>query len=434
MKPKRNRSAPVSARETAFEIFSDVLSRKPLDVAFERHLDLSTLDEKEQVFVRALIFTVLRRLGQIDDLVKRCLKSSLAPKAAEAKTILRLGTAQLMFMNVPPHAAVDQAVAQATGSNRAPYRKLINAVLRRLAREGAAWLETQDPERLNTPKWLWESWTSAYGAETCRKIAAAHQGVAPLDLSAKSDAERWARDLDASLLPTGTIRLRRSGNVTRLPGYRTGDWWVQDAAAALPARLFGDVAGKSVVDLCAAPGGKTAQLCAYGADVIAVDRSEKRLARLNDNLERLGFSAQTVGADAATWRPPALADSVLLDAPCSATGTIRRHPDALWTKSPADVERLVDIQARLLRAAIEMVKPGGTVVYCTCSLQPEEGPHQIARLLADGAPVERVPVGADEVGGLAEALTPDGDLRTLPCHWADKGGMDGFYACRLRKA
>jgi 16S rRNA (cytosine967-C5)-methyltransferase len=225
--------------------------------------------------------------------------------------------------------------------------------------------------------------------------------------------------------------------VDALPGYADGAWWVQDAAAALPARLLGDVADRRVIDLCAAPGGKTAQLAAAGATVTAVDRSEPRLRRLAGNLARLRLEATTVAADAAEWRPDKPADAVLVDAPCSATGTIRRHPDVPWLKRPADLAKLTALQDRLLRAAIEMTAPGGCIVYCTCSLEPAEGPARIAALIESGAPVEPIPIRPEEIGseigGLSELVTPTGELRTLPCHLPELGGLDGFYAARLRR-
>jgi len=216
-----------------------------------------------------------------------------------------------------------------------------------------------------------------------------------------------------------------------LPGYAEGAWWVQDATAAIPARLLGDVAGRKVIDLCAAPGGKTSQLAAAGAQVTAIDRSNRRLERLVTNLQRLNLHAEAIVADAVSWRPAARAPFVLLDAPCTATGAIRRHPDVPRLKTPEDVVRLAAVQERLLAAAIDMLEPGGILVYCTCSLEPEEGPAQIAALLARGAPVERRPIEAAEVGGLSVLLTEEGDLRTLPSHLPEFDGIDGFYAARL---
>lgn len=419
------------ARAVAVEALSAVLRRHQ---AIDDALDLSEIaEERDRGFARLLLATTLRRLGQIDALIDACLDHPLPTRAAMAHDLMRMGVAQLLFLNTPPHAAIDTAVEMAKAAGMTGLEKLINAILRRLSREGRDMLAAQDAERLNSPDWLWASWCAAYGEETARAIARAHLGEAPLDISVKGDAAQWAEQLEAEILPTGSLRRRQGGLVPALPGYDQGTWWVQDAAAALPARLFGDVTGKSIADLCAAPGGKTAQLVAAGADVIALDRSAKRLNRLADNLGRLDLTAEIITADAGQWTPPALLDGVLLDAPCSATGTLRRHPDAIWNKQPDDVTKLTATQDRLLRAAVAMLKPGGLLVYCTCSMQLEEGADRIEALLASGAPVRRVPVQADEVGGLAEIITPAGDLRTLPCHLAEQGGMDAFYAARLER-
>jgi 16S rRNA (cytosine967-C5)-methyltransferase len=314
-------------------------------------------------------------------------------------------------------------------------KALVNAVLRRLSREGEELAVTQDAARLNTPDWLWQSWCAAYGELTTRAIAAAHFRDPPLDLAIRDRdaAQDWAARLHGAVLPTGTVRVQTGGVVIELPGYEDGAWWVQDAAASLPVRLFGDVAGKTVIDLCAAPGGKTAQLAAAAAHVVAVDRSAARLKRLQDNLARLSLPAECIVADAGSWRPAAPAAFILLDAPCSSTGTVRRHPDIPHLKSPDDVTRLAAIQARLLDGAVAMLAPGGMLVYGVCSLEAEEGPRQVEQLLARGAPLRRMPVTTAEIGGVGQCITRDGDLRTLPCHLGDKGGLDGFYAARLVK-
>ncbi|MTJ83773.1 MAG: MFS transporter [Telmatospirillum sp.] len=391
------------------------------------------LDERDRAFVRLLVATTLRRLGQIDDVLTAFLATPLPPRAHRAQDVLRLGAAQLLFLDTPAHAAVDTAVELARELGLAAHLKLVNALLRRVSREGRDRVAGQDAERLNTPDWLWESWSTAYGEAICRQIATAHLAEAPLDISVKGDPAAWAGPLAADLLPTGTLRRRPGGSVERLPGFEEGAWWVQDAAAALPARLFGPLAGRRIADLCAAPGGKTAQLAAAGAEVTALDRSAARLDRLKRNLSRLGLEARVETADAAVWRPERPFDGILLDAPCSATGTLRRHPDAASLKRPDDVGRLVAAQSRLLAAAIDMTAPGGLVIYCTCSLQPEEGAAAIDAAIRSGAPVRRVPITPSEVAGLAELVTPDGDLRCLPCHLAEKGGMDGFFAARLER-
>jgi 16S rRNA (cytosine967-C5)-methyltransferase len=406
--------------------------RQPLDVALESSVILRRLETRDRGFARLIAATVLRRLGQIDAAIAACLDKPLQPKARMARHLLRIGAAQLLFLGTPPHAAVDSTVGLAEGGQLAPYRGLINAVLRRVTREGQALLAAQDAARLNLPDWLWSPWARDFGEAAVRAIAAVQESEPPLDLSVKDDAEGWAQRLGAERLPTGTLRLRHAGAIAELPGYAEGAWWVQDAAAALPATLLGDVRGVPVVDLCAAPGGKAMQLAAAGARVAAIDRSETRLRRLRENARRTGLAIDAIAADAATWKPATPVRHVLLDAPCSSTGTLRRHPDVAWLKSPEDVLRMIPLQDRLLDAALAMLEPGGTVVYCVCSLQREEGPDRIAALLArDGQRVERSPVAAAEVGGMTELVTPDGDLRTLPCHLAAGGGMDGFYAARL---
>jgi 16S rRNA (cytosine967-C5)-methyltransferase len=256
---------------------------------------------------------------------------------------------------------------------------------------------------------------------------------APLDLTlrAPEDCEAWCETLQATRLPTGTLRRAGGGSVTALPGYAEGAWWIQDAAASLPVRLFEAVQGRKVIDLCAAPGGKTAQLVSAGAQVTAIDRSTRRLDRLVANLNRLDLPVSAIAADALTWRPEQPVDAVLLDAPCTATGAIRRHPDVPHLKQPEDVARLSVVQENLLRAAVDMLRPGGMLVYCTCSLEPEEGPERVASLLRSGAPVEHRPIDAEEIGAPRDWLTPKGDLRTLPCHLSEYDGIDGFYAARL---
>ena len=423
-----------TARDVALELIGAVLRRKrPLDDAIEESAAMHQLAGRDRAFARLLVATVLRRLGQIDALIAQCLNVPLAPRAMLVQDILRLGVAQLLFLRTPPHAAVATSVDLAQSRGFVSHKGLVNAVLRRLSIEGPERIETQDAPRLNTPDWLWQSWSRAYGEPTARAVATAHLKEAPLDLSLRNDAETWGAALEGVLLPTGTLRRAAGGALATLPGYAEGAWWVQDAAAALPARLFGDVAGCDVIDLCAAPGGKTAQLATAGARVTAVDRSARRLERLVANLKRLDLAVEAVGADALSWRPPRPAEAVLLDAPCSTTGAIRRHPDVPHLKSPEDVARLSMVQENLLLAAIDMLRPGGMLVYCTCSLESEEGPERIESLLHSGAPVVRIGIEADEIGAEPEWITPEGDLRTLPCHFHAYDGIDGFYCARLVK-
>ena len=429
-------SPPQGARAVAAHALGAILRRgRTLDQALGGTPGLDELSPRDVAFARLLLLTTLRRVGQIDAFLAELMERPLPARRGAVQDVLRLGVAQLAFLETAPHAAVASTVALAQGPRLQPYRGLVNAVLRRASREHGA-IAGFDAARLNTPDWLWQSWTHAYGAERCRAIAEAHLGEPPLDLSPVSDAQRPAEELCAALgaqrLPGGTLRMRGAGDVTRLKGYEAGAWWVQDAAAALPARLLGPVAGKQVLEIGAAPGGKTAQLAAAGARVTALDRSAPRLARLRENLARLGLEAEIVEADALEWRPPASADAVLLDAPCSATGTIRRHPDIPHGRGPADVSRLAPVQGRLLARAAAMVAPGGLLVYASCSLQPEECERQVDAFLAASPGFARLPVRRDELAGSDDAVTGAGDLRTLPCHWAEEGGMDGFYAARLR--
>ncbi|MCH8156029.1 MAG: RsmB/NOP family class I SAM-dependent RNA methyltransferase [Proteobacteria bacterium] len=387
------------------------------------------------------VLDFLRTAEVVDSVeIKGSLNRPLKRGHGDVRNLLRLGAVQLAFLDTPAHAAVSTTLNLATTPRLVAHKGLINALLRRIDREGAALIANQDAARLNTPRWLWQSWGGAYGDAAARAIAEAHLTEAPLDLTLKEPAKEpaeiaaWAERLEATLLPTGSLRLPPGrGEIAKLPGFEDGAWWVQDTAATLPVRLLGAVAGRRVVELCAAPGGKTAALATLGADVVAVEVSPARMARLEANLARLGLNAETVTADATGWRPPAPVDAVLLDAPCSGTGTLRRHPDIARLKRPDDIAALTALQDRLLAAAVEMTAPGGSLVYAACSLQPEEGPERIAALLAAGAPVARVPVEVGEVFGHADWLSPEGDLRSLPCHLAEFGGMDGFYACRLRR-
>lgn len=430
----------LAARQGAVALIGAVLtSRRALDEAFAEEAGsgaLASAAPRDRAFARAIAATVMRRLGTIDRLIDGALDKELPKRAGPTRDILRAGVAELLFLRVPAHAAVAMNVETADKDATAKhYKALVNAVLRRLSREGDARLAALDMERLDTPDWLWESWSAAYGEATARAIARAHYENPPLDLSVKDEsaAAMWAEELGAALLPTGTLRLEEAGRVEELPGFAKGVWWVQDAAAALPAKLLGDVAGREVLDLCAAPGGKTASLAARGAHVTALDRSKPRLERLAENLARLGLEAETVVADAAAWAPGRTWERILLDAPCSATGTARRHPDVLRLKSPADRDKLAALQARLLDHAAELLAPGGILVFCTCSLEPQEGERQIETFLAAHPGFARLPIEPAETGGLQEILSGQGDLRSLPCHMAIEGGMDGFYAARLTR-
>jgi 16S rRNA (cytosine967-C5)-methyltransferase len=428
------------ARRIAAEILDGVLRRRrALDELLDGRqapVGLDALSDRDRALVRHIVATALRRLGSLRQVLDQCLDRGLPAEAPRVEAALLVGAAQILFLDVPDHAAVDLSVRLVRADRHAArYSKLANAVLRRIARQGADMLAA-DTVALDTPAWLLDRWTRHYGADTARAIALANRTEPSLDLTVKSEAEAWAVRLGGSVLPTGSVRLIPHGPVPQLPGYQEGAWWVQDAAAALPVRLFGDVRGRAIADLCAAPGGKAAQLACLGAHVTAVDRSPTRLERVRENLTRLSLMADIVQADAAALEAGPF-DGVLIDAPCSSTGTIRRHPDIAWLKQEADLAGLTSLQARLLDHAVTLTRPGGIIVFCTCSLEPEEGEALITSFLAREPRVRRQPVDPAEVNGRTELVTAAGELRTLPIHFPASdprlAGLDGFYAVRLMR-
>ncbi len=430
----------LAARRIAADILDGVSRRKiALDEQLSgknAHPGLASLPERDRALMRRLTATTLRRLGTLRHVLGSYLEKGFPADAPRVETILLIGAVQILWLDVPNHAAVDLSVRLAQSDRRAArYAGLVNAVLRRVAQNRAA-LASADVSR-DTPQWLVARWTKTYGRETARSIALANGQEPALDLTVKANAGSWAERLHGRVLPTGSVRTLAQGAISLLPGFAEGAWWVQDAAASLPARLIGDVRGLAIADLCAAPGGKTAQLAYAGARVTAVDRSPARLARLRENLERLSLEAECVAADVLEWQAEPL-DAILLDAPCSSTGTIRRHPDVPWLKGEADIATLAALQTQLLDRAAALLKPGGTLVYCVCSLEPEEGAAQIAALLARNPGIARRPIAAAEVADHGEFVTADGDLRTLPHYLPDPdprwSGLDGFYAARLVKA
>jgi 16S rRNA (cytosine967-C5)-methyltransferase len=406
-------------RAAAFDLVSAVLDRRrTLEFALDA---LPPIEARDRAAAHRLAATVLRRLGSLDAALEPFLKKE---PPDPVRHVLRIGAAGLLLLETPAHAAVATAVALARSRGLAPFCPLVNAVLRRVATTGQSALEGLDAPRLDTPAWLWASWGS-----DARAIAEAHQQEAPLDFSLLPGA---VPPPGGEKLPTGSWRFPPGTRVTELPGFSEGKIWVQDAAAALPAMLLAAQPDERVADLCAAPGGKAAQLAAAGARVTAVERDHGRVGRLRENFARLRLTAEIIEADATTWRPPQPLDAVLLDAPCSATGTIRRHPDVPHIKRAGDVRALAETQDRLLAAAASMLRPGGRLIYSVCSLQPEEGAARIAAAIARGG-LRHDPFAPDELAPLPEALTAEGYLRTLPCLWAERGGMDGFFAARLIK-
>ena len=435
MNTREETTGGFGSRKAAISILSQVLRRKrPLDLAAAEVLSKSELEPRDQSFARAIASASLRHFGRLEALIRAFVPKAPPPhKAGPTLEILLAGSAELLFLGVPPHAAVDGANRMARADPKAVhFRPLINAVLRRVAQEGQGVLKKQDTALVNTPDWLFERWRAVHGEEKARCIACAHLEIPPLDLALKSANDPYTDFSDALLLAPGHLRLRDAGRVESLPGFADGRWWVQDFAASLPATLLGDVRGKPVLDLCAAPGGKTLQLAAAGAHVTSVDLAPERLALVDANLMRTHLSAELVAADVRDWKPESLAPFVLLDAPCLATGTIRRHPDLPWIKSAADLVNAESLQHELLEAAAGMTTPGGILVYAVCSLEAEEGVEQIEAFLARHEDFKRQELNSGEV--LDDTfITEKGDLKTLPSYWSDRGGMDGFYAARLRR-
>ena len=419
--------AGLPARKAALSLLSAVLrKRRPLDALLDT---LKNLPPRDAGFARALASGALRHFGELDMTIRHFVPKPLPThKAGPAMEILLLGAAEMLILKGPANAAVDGANNLAAADSKAVHFKpLINAVLRRVAKEGDAVRSNRDATRLNTPDWMWGRWQAQYGADVARAIAVAHGTEAPLDITLKNSASVFPES--AALF--GASRRLPAGRVEELPGFAGGDWWVQDVAATLPVILLGDVKGRKVIDLCAAPGGKTMQLAATGADVTAVESDPARLLRLKENLARTGLSATLVEQDARDFK--ASAPFVLIDAPCTASGTIRRHPDLPWIKEPGDVLARAPLAYEILESGAEMLEPGGVLVFAVCSLEREEGEEQIAAFLYAHPEFARLPVTAEEIFGHSEWISPEGDLRTLPCHLPDQGGMDGFYAARLKR-
>ncbi|MCX7359523.1 MAG: methyltransferase domain-containing protein [Alphaproteobacteria bacterium] len=418
----------MTARRAATDLLVAVMDRgRALEDALNETPSFNALEGRDRAFARALVTAGLRRLGGVDAVLSEFLARPLPDNAEHARALLHLGAAQLLVLGTPAHAAVGETVETANHMREARgFAKLMNAVLRKVASNGQEILNGLPPGA-DLPPWLYTRWRASYG-EVAPQIAEALLSEPPLDVTVKADAAGWAEKLFATVTPTGSLRLAQHAPVDTLPGFNEGAWWVQDAAAALPAKLLGDVRGKRVLDLCAAPGGKSLQLAAAGAHVTAVDKSEARLKRLRENLARTKLEAEVICADALKFSAEPF-DAILLDAPCTSTGTLRRHPDVAWLRRPTDVKALADLQAQLIEATAKLLKPGAPLIYAVCSLEPEEGPGVVAAALRNGW--KRAPL-TNEVP--AEFITPDGDLRTHPGQWPEIGGLDGFYAARLLRS
>lgn len=437
----KDMNSTTTSRNVVFKIITSVVRKnRPLDEALDLELGNSKLDTRDRAFVRMLATTVLRRLGQIDDIIGNYVKNAIPKQAIGVEEILRIGVAQIIFLNTPAHASVDTSVRLAEALGFARYKGLINAVLRKISKEGQAIVQKQDEARLNTPEWLWQSWQNFYGKDICRKIAQANLEEPNLDITVKNKDEYWAEKLGGEVILNHTVRLKSSGIITELEGFDSGDWWIQDAAASLPVRLLGNINGLRIADLCAAPGGKTAQLITAGAIVTAIDRSKSRVGRLQDNLKRLNLSCGIINDDAQKWfeatqKQIGLFDAVLLDAPCSSTGTIKKNPDITILKTAKDITKINEQQKRLLETAFAMVKKGGTVIYSVCSLEKEEGENCVEEVLKNHPEISLKPIKSGEFEtinkfGEEHLITKEGYIRTLPFYL---GGVDGFFMARFVK-
>lgn len=417
----------LAPRLAAAKLLHEILEKGAgLEDAFEAACRQGLLESeppRERALARAILTTALRRKGLIDEILRKYLTRKPDGLASE---IMAVAAAQILFMRVPTHAAI--SLANECARKDAPTAHLtglINAVLRKAVADEGRIKSLETKPGIDAPRWLYARWQRNFGSAVAREIAAAHLTEPALDISVKADPQSWAERLGASLLPNGSLRLaQHEGRIDELPGFAEGAWWVQDQAACLPVLLLGDVRGKRVLDLCAAPGGKSAQLASRGAHVTSLDDSAKRMERLKANLARLNLPAETVVADARSFTPDEPFDAVLLDAPCSATGTLRRHPDIAWHRSEAQIRELAHLQREMLGNAARLVKPGGVLVFSTCSLEPEEGELHLQDVPA-GLALD--PIGSGELFD-ARLLKSPGHLRSLP-QW----GLDGFFAARFRR-
>ncbi len=437
-RPRPPMKPGLEARIAATRILAAVVDRK---TSLDGMLDpehgnpaFLPLNEADRGLVKAILQSALRHLPRIEAIISSLLDNPLPDGARSLHHLLVVAAAQMLYLDVPDHSAVDLAVEQANGDPRSRrFAKLANAILRRIGHEKADLLSSVE-DLPCMPDWFMQRLTEVYGRENALAIAASQLEPPTIDLTVKADAEGWAERLGGQVLPTGSVRLDRfRGSVTALEGFDDGAWWVQDAAAAIPAKLFGDLTGKRVADLCAAPGGKTAQLVLAGGDVLAVEQSKTRLKRLESNLARLGLPADMLCKDLLNIDEAESFDAILLDAPCSSTGTTRRHPDVLWTKDAGDIAKLAALQEKLLRHAVTLLKPGGRLVFSNCSIDPSEGEDVVDRVLADMPGLRLVAINPSDWPGLETAITPRGEFRTTPAMLAKQGGLDGFYAAVIAK-
>jgi 16S rRNA (cytosine967-C5)-methyltransferase len=435
--------AGLPARMAAAKLLAAVIDKQaPLDGLTDSqggNPSYLALEERDRLLVRAILNAARRHRRTIEALIAARLERPLPAKAQTLSHLLHVGASQILFLDVPDSAAVDLAVSHALADPRtARFAGLVNGVLREIARRKERALPAALASNRDAPDWLIERLEDSYGEAETAAILEAHRHEPPIDFTVRTNPGEWAERLGGIVLPTGSVRVARlAAPVPSLPGFEEGAWWVQDAAASLPARLFGDVTGLRIADLCAAPGGKTAQLAIAGARVTAVEKSVSRARRLEANMKRLGVDVALEVSDLFDLDPAQAFDAVLLDAPCSSTGTIRRHPDVAWTKTPEDVAKLAELQFRMAAFAMRLVRPGGLMVFSNCSLDPLEGEMVARRLVAEVEGCEPAPLAPGEAPGIDPFITSEGHLRTTPAGLAmgdpKLSGMDGFFAARFRR-
>lgn len=426
----------LEAKKLAFTILNNVFVKKmTLSEAFK--LDKARYDAlppRDRNFVKLLILSVLKHTTEIDLVLQRFLYEKITDLRPNTLiNVFRLGIAQFAFLKVAPYSVVHTTVDLVEAESISHQKSLVNTVMRRITTEGFPEIELEDSVKVNTPEWLWEEWTSDYGEEVTKQIAETLFNNAPVDISVRKDPEKWSKTLGGTLLPTGSIRKSDENASFFAEEFSEDDWWVQNAADALPVKLMGDIRDKDIIDLCSAPGYKTAQMIAGKANVIAVERFATRLKQLQENMNKLKFEVETVVADGTVWRPEKQADILLLDAPSTSTGTIRHKPDLLYLKNRKDQETSISLQRSLLANAVNMVKTGGMFIYCVNSLQKAEGERQFDWILDNDLPLKPYPIRADELEGISEMVTKRGELRSLPYHWEEFGGIDGMYVARFIK-
>ncbi len=433
----------LSSRQAATKLLSAIVDKK---TSMDGLLDLKggnpaylEQNDQDRLLIKAILLSTLRNYQVIDAFIEQLLEKPLPAGAVSLRHILRIGASQILFLDVPDHSAVDLAVEHANSDPRnRRFANLVNAILRRMVREKARRLPKLIADTVTQPEWFAKKLTADYGPERANTMMHVMSSPAPIDITVKDNAKEWADRLGASMLNETSVRLSKlEGPITQLDGFDEGVWWVQDAAAAVPAKLFGDLTGKRVIDLCAAPGGKTAQLILAGGEVTALDRSKSRLNRLKENLNRLQLSADVQLSRMENFTTDELYDAALLDAPCSSTGTIRRHPDIVWTKDLDDVTYLADIQKNLLIHTLSLVKSGGIIVFSNCSIEREEGEDMLAGFLEEYSDkVKLEAVDPANCPGFEAAITSEGTIRTTPnfaIHGNDElSGVDGFFAAVLR--